>query len=87
MRRIAYEYTAEPDSPSAERLGADGRPNASNSNYVPDQTIPNFAVVRADANGDVCFYTTAAAHLIWDQVAVTTAITATNANRLLDTRL
>ena len=65
---------------------ADGRPDSSNSNYVPGQTIPNFAAVRSDAAGDVCFFTTAPAHLIWDQVAATTAITATNAARLLDTR-
>jgi hypothetical protein len=65
---------------------ADGRPNSSNSNYVSGQTIPNFAAVRADANGDICIYTTASAHLLWDQVATTTAITAANATRLLDPR-
>ena len=62
------------------------RPIASNSNYLPGQTIANFVAARADALGDICIYTTAAAHVIWDQVAATTAITATNATRLADTR-
>jgi hypothetical protein len=60
---------------------------ASNNNYVWGQTIPNFVAVRPDANGDICLFTTASAHLIWDQVAETTAVSAHNANRIYDTRL
>ena len=47
------------------------RPNASVNNYVANQTTPNFAVVKTDANGDICIYTTTNAHLIWDQVVET----------------
>jgi hypothetical protein len=65
----------------------EGRPLASNNNYVRGQTIPNFVAVRPDANGDICLFTTASAHLIWDQVAETTAVSAHNANRIYDTRL
>ena len=65
---------------------AQGRPLASNNNYVGGQTIPNFAAVRADANGDLCIYTLAASHLIWDQVAEVTTIPSHNAVRKLDTR-
>ena len=65
---------------------AAGRPNSSVNNYVAGQVIPNFAAVRADANGDVCFFTTASAHLIWDQVIATDAIAANTAVRVFDTR-
>jgi hypothetical protein len=65
---------------------ADGRPNASNNNYVFGQTTPNFAVLKADAAGDICIYTSATAHLLFDQVGATGAFAATNAARKLDTR-
>jgi hypothetical protein len=65
---------------------ADGRPLASNNNYGVGQTIPNFAVVRSDQSGDICVFTLASSHLIWDQVAQTTAFTGTNANRIFDSR-
>ena len=65
---------------------AAGRPNSSVNNYVAGQVIPNFAAVRADANGEVCFYTTASAHLIWDQVIDTDAVAANTAVRVFDTR-
>ncbi|GLH97149.1 CAP domain-containing protein [Phytohabitans aurantiacus] len=64
----------------------EGRPTASNNNYVKGQTIPNFVAVRPDSNGDVCVYTSNSAHLIWDQVAETDAFTAHNAVRFYDTR-
>ena len=65
---------------------AAGRPNSSVNNYVAGQVIPNFAAVRADANGEVCFYTKASAHLIWDQVIATDAVAANTAVRVFDTR-
>jgi hypothetical protein len=64
----------------------DGRPTASNNNYVKGQTIPNFVAAHPDANGDICIYTNISAHLIWDQVAETSSFTAHNANRIWDTR-
>ncbi len=63
-----------------------GRPNASNNNYVTNQTIPNFVAAHPDANGDICIYTSRSAHLIWDQVTETDAFTAHNAVRVYDTR-
>ncbi len=66
---------------------AGGRPLASNNNYVAGQTIPNFAVVRADASGDICVHTTAATHLVWDQVAATTAVGASAPDRVFDSRV
>jgi hypothetical protein len=65
---------------------SEGRPLASNNNYLPGQTTPNFAVVRADSGGDLCVYTLARSHVIWDQVGQTTAFATSNATRKLDTR-
>jgi hypothetical protein len=64
----------------------EGRPLASNNNYLRGETTPNFVAVRADVNGNVCLYTQASAHLIWDQVAELPDLTVHNANRLADTR-
>ncbi|MFN8040870.1 MAG: fibronectin type III domain-containing protein [Acidimicrobiales bacterium] len=66
---------------------AGGRPLASNNNYLAGQTIPNFAVVQADANGNICLYTTASAHLIWDQVGATTAFGVSTPTRVFDSRV
>ena len=65
---------------------AEGRPLASNNNYLPGETTPNFAVVRADSAGDLCVYTLAPSHIIWDQVGQTNAFATSNATRKLDTR-
>lgn len=71
---------------------SDPRPNASASNFQAGVTIANFAGARADANGDICLYTTATTHLIWDQ-SVEEAAASTDINlrpsplRILDTRL
>ena len=32
------------------------KPNASNLNFVPGETVPNLAIVRVPANGVVKFY-------------------------------
>jgi hypothetical protein len=63
-----------------------GRPTASTNNFAGQQTIPNFAAVRTDSQGDICLYTSSQAHLLWDQVLTTGVISAQNARRLLDTR-
>ena len=61
-------------------------PNASVDNYQATQPSPTFAAVNADANGDVCIFTTAQANLIWDQVIETTTPAAHVGVRKLDTR-
>lgn len=65
----------------------EGRPMASVNNFTAGQTTPNFAATRADAEGNICLYQSAAAHVVWDQVWAGDEITATNAQRLVDTRL
>jgi hypothetical protein len=44
----------------------EGRPLASNLNYVRGQTVPNAVIARLGAGGALCIYTQAAAHLIVD---------------------
>lgn len=44
----------------------DSRPDASNLNYVLNQTVPNAVIAPVSANGEVCFYTYAETHLIAD---------------------
>jgi len=44
----------------------DSRPDASNLNYVLNQTVPNAVIAPVSANGEVCFYTFAQTHLIAD---------------------
>lgn len=65
----------------------EGRPVASVNNFVPGQTTPNFAATRADADGNICIYQSAPAHVVWDQAWSGTELTANTAQRLLDTRL
>lgn len=67
---------------------AQGRPNASINNFVAGQTTPNFLAVPTDAAGELCFYSSVPAHLIFDSVAAVPSNTmaAGAAQRLLDTR-
>ena len=44
----------------------DSRPDASNLNYVLNQTVPNAVIAPVSADGEVCFYTYAETHLIAD---------------------
>jgi len=44
----------------------DSRPDASNLNYVLNQTVPNAVIAPVSAAGEVCFYTYAETHLIAD---------------------
>lgn len=62
------------------------RPVASVSNFAPGQIVPNVAVVRADANGDICLSANTAVHLLWDQTAESSSLAAESPVRLIDTR-
>lgn len=62
------------------------RPLASNSNYPAAAVVPNFVTTRADENGQVCVFTLAAAHLIWDQMVVTDHFDAHAPVRQFDSR-
>ena len=42
------------------------RPNASNLNYTPGQTIPNNVIVKLGFNGTICIYTQQTTNLIGD---------------------
>ena len=42
------------------------RPLASNLNFVPGQTVPNMVIAPVNANGEVCFYTSATTHILAD---------------------
>jgi hypothetical protein len=44
------------------------KPNSSNLNFVSGQTIANTFVARADSNGQICVYSSATVHLIFDRV-------------------
>jgi hypothetical protein len=44
----------------------DSRPDASNLNYVLNETVPNAVIAPVSADGEVCFYTYAETHLIAD---------------------
>jgi len=65
------------------------RPTASNLNFMPGQTIPNLVIATIGAAGDVCLFTTAAAHYVVDVAGYfpTGAYLGLSApQRLLDTR-
>lgn len=61
------------------------KPVTSSLNYQTNRTTPNTIAVKADANGDICVATTATTHILFDQVAETSAVTATNPERIRDT--
>jgi hypothetical protein len=44
------------------------RPNASNVNYVPGQTVANMVVARLGADGRTCLFTHGATHLVVDVI-------------------
>lgn len=64
----------------------EGRPTASVNNFGPGRTVPNFAATRTDAEGNICIYQSAGAHVVWDQVWNGSVISAEVADRILDTR-
>ncbi|MFM2437653.1 MAG: hypothetical protein RLZ55_464, partial [Actinomycetota bacterium] len=60
------------------------RPTASTNNFVGGETTPNFAIVRTDAVGDFCVYTTTTTDLLWDQSGAAPGFEAGSPARLLD---
>jgi len=63
------------------------RPDTSNSNYRPGADTANLTISTIGADGAICLYTSAAADLIVDVVAYTTAgFTPAPPQRLADTR-
>lgn len=49
------------------------RPTMSVANYTLGVTRATGVAVRADSNGDICFYTSSATHIVYDQQSVTAA--------------
>lgn len=67
---------------------AAGRPGTSVNNFRVGPPSANSVVVQADADGRICLETSAATHVIWDQLATyDTGTSATRPTRLLDTRI
>lgn len=63
------------------------KPLASTINYTTGRTVANGTVVKSDENGEVCFYSTSAAHILWDQTGdITDVATSTSPVRKIDTR-
>jgi Excalibur calcium-binding domain len=44
----------------------EGRPNASNLNYIAAQTVPNAVIARLGSGGTLCIYSLGATHLVVD---------------------
>jgi len=64
-------------------------PNASNLNYIANQTIPNAVITKIGSNGKVCIYNSAPTNIIADVngwFPATNAFTGLEPARLLDTR-
>ncbi|MFI0431752.1 MAG: peptidoglycan recognition family protein [Candidatus Nanopelagicales bacterium] len=63
----------------------EGLPPTSAVNFA-DRVATNFVAVRADADGKICFYTSATTHVVWDQVAETGSLAAHSGMRKYDAR-
>ncbi len=63
---------------------SDTRPTASALNYVAGEVVPSFVAARADANGDICVYSTAATHLLLTSLGTSAALVAETPQRLFD---
>jgi hypothetical protein len=64
-------------------------PNASNLNYIANQTIPNAVITKIGSNGKVCIYTSAPTNIIADVngwFPAANSFTGLEPARLLDTR-
>lgn len=48
------------------------RPLVSTLNFTAGQTVPNMVVARTSASGDLCVYSTAATHLLFDRYSAPT---------------
>lgn len=68
-------------------FGCGTRPEASNLNVVAGASVANFALVRPDASGRLCLFTSGETHLLVDLVGVTGEVFQGSVpRRLLDTR-
>lgn len=66
---------------------SDPRPNTSNANFRGGVTVSNFVTVAPDANGDVCIWTNAAAHIAIDVLgSATSGFDGFTPQRKIDTR-
>lgn len=63
------------------------RPLASHNYVYGGETMPTFGLVRANAEGEICVYTSATTHLVWDQSAETDLVVAHDPVRTVDTRV
>ena len=64
-----------------------GRLGTSNVNFVEGQVASNFAAVRTDGNGDICVFTSASTHFLWDQLRGVPITDTAVAVRTVDTRV
>lgn len=62
------------------------RPLASTLNYAGSAPVANFLAVGTDDSGAICVFTTAQAHILFDAVVLTPAITAAAPVRTFDSR-
>jgi hypothetical protein len=65
---------------------ASGWRDTNTVSYDPGEVVSNTAVVQADAQGDICVFTSTSVHLRWDQVAETITIPNAAPKRVFDTR-
>ncbi len=65
---------------------AEGRPAAVSTNFLGGLTTSAFVLARSDANGKLCFYTSATTDLVFDKALVTQVMAVHNARRMMDTR-
>ena len=66
---------------------AGGRPDTSNVNFSPGQTIANFAVVEPDPNGEICVASSVAADILIDVMgSAGPGFEGITPSRLVDTR-
>ena len=66
---------------------AEGRPGTSNVNYVAGRNVANLTIVRPDAAGEICVYTSVAAEVIVDVSGATgDGFVGIKPQRLADTR-
>ena len=86
--------STQPDEPGFLTVYPCGTepPDASNVNYVANQTVPNLVTAKLSNEGKVCIYTSATTHVIadlaaWYGVDEPAGLIELNPSRILDTRL
>ena len=66
---------------------ADPRPDASNLNFVANQTVPNAVIAPVSADGEVCFFVKGKAHILADISGYfSSGFTALTPTRVVNTR-